>query len=413
MIEPMTYDYHKQCLTCNLSEHLRELADTWTGSFEGLKRELFNNHGIAISADALSNHKRFHADQQQVNLEEDTGSQEGIVDIDGVRYYKRLKKQWQLNTGEWRRSYEFIPVETTEQTLDFKSTIDHLTKVESKFEATFQPLIKKRRQVVVHTSDWQIGKVDSLGDSNTLIERVKESKDRVEDYIKDSGATTGVYADTGDIVEGFENTGAQAHTNDLSFVEQLELGILLTQDFVFGVASVLEHVDVATVPSNHAAWRRGKDYLGKPGDDFGLHILRQVERIAKMSDSISDRMTFHLPNPWDKSLSLDMGSEILGLTHGDDVNSPDQIPKWFASQVNGGTALAETTLLLTGHFHSTRIQTIGTQLNGKEKWWIQSKALDNGSAWFKNKAGVSEEPGVTVFCVDDDKGFDIGSLEIL
>lgn len=412
-MESMTYDYHKQCLTCNLSEHLREIVDTWTGSYEGLKRELFDNHSIAISADALSNHKRFHSDQVQVNLEEDTGSQEGVVEIDGVKYFKRLKKQWQLNSGEWRRTYEFIPIETTEPTVEFKSLVDHLTKVESKFETDFSPLIKRNRQVVVHTSDWQIGKVDNLGDSNTLIERVKESKENVEEYIKGSGATNGVYADTGDIVEGFENVAAQSFTNDLSFIEQLELGILLTQDFVFGVASVLDHVDVATVPSNHAAWRKGKDYLGRSGDDFGLHILRQVERTAKMSDAIGDRLTFHFPDMWEKGLTLDMGSEILGLTHGDDVNSPDQIPKWFAGQVNGGTALAETTLLLTGHFHSTRIQTIGTQLNGKEKWWIQSKALDNGSAWFKNKAGVSEEPGVTVFCVDDEKGFDIGSLEIL
>lgn len=410
----MTYDYHKQCLTCNLSEHLREIVDKWAGTYEGLKRELFDNHSIAISADALSNHIRFHANQQQVNLEEDSGSQEGIVDIDGVRYFKRLKKQWQLNTGEWRRSYEFVPVETEEKTIEFKSLIDHLEKAEERFDSSvdFTPMIPKKRYCVVQFADLQTGKVDSRGDSEALVERVAKFKEKMKDYITDSHASWGVFGDLGDVIENYDNTGSQAFTNDLSLMEQIELATLLEQDLIFTMSDLLEHVDVAGVPSNHGAWRRGKDYLGRPGDDWGLFILKQIERVAGMSDSLKNKLTFHYPGIHEKSLSLDLGSEVIGMTHGDEC-SQDQTPVWWAKQVHGGSPLSDATMLLTGHYHNFRLSNSGRKADGKMKWWLSGNSMDNGSAWWANKSGHDSSPGVTVFLVDEDKGFDLGSLEVL
>lgn len=405
----MTYDYHKQCLTCNLHETLRNMVDTWTDTYAALSRELFETHNIAISSDALSNHKRFHSDQQQVNVADDVLEEDGIVEVSGVKYFKKLKKQWQLHDGEWRRTYEYVPLQGTEPAIDFKSVID---RVEEAGKYSFSTPRPSTRTVVTQFADLQVGKVDSHGDSEVLATRVGKFKASMEEFIKDSGADNAVFVDNGDVVEGFENTDQQSFTNDLSIMEQIELATILEQELIMAQARLVNHVDVAGVPSNHGAWRKGKGYLGRPGDDWGLFILKQIERAFSFSDVYGEKTTFHFPNVWDKSLSLDLGSEILGITHGDDCGQ-DQTPTWFAKQVNGGTPISEATILLTGHYHNFRQQTIGTRPDGKSKWWLTGKSMDNGSAWFKNKSGNSESPGVTMFIVDEHTGFDPSSVTII
>lgn len=408
----MPYDYHKQCLTCNLDSRLRDMVDGWGGTYAALSRELFSTHNIAISSDALSNHKRFHSNQQQVNVSDDKEeTEDGVVEVNGVKYFKRLKKQWQLHTGEWRRTYDYVPVENTEPTLDFNSLSEHLRNA-SKPKVDFEPMIKKSRTVVTQFADLQAGKVGSRGDSNDLVNRVSEFKSKMVDYIKDSNADNAVFVDNGDVVEGFENTEQQAFTNDISLMDQIELATLLEFDLILTQMQNVKHVDVAGVPSNHGAWRKGKGYLGTPADDWGLFILRQIERTVKFSPEYQDRATFHFPEKWEKTLTLDVGSEILGMAHGDDC-SQDKTPEWWAKQVHGGSPLADATMLLTGHYHNFRLQNSGRRADGRMKWWLSGNSMDNGSDWWKHKAGHDSSPGVTMFIIDEDTGFDVKSLEIL
>ena len=48
---------------------------------------------------------------------------------------------------------------------------------------------------------------------------------------------------------------------------------------VTAIAAQHETVRVATCPSNHAAWRQGRDYLGRPGDDFGIDCHLSVRDV--------------------------------------------------------------------------------------------------------------------------------------
>lgn len=409
----MAYDYHKQCITCNLNETLRNMVDTWTDSYAALSRTLFDTHKIAISSDALSNHLRFHSNQEQVNVADDEGTDDGVVDIDGVKYYKKLKKQWQLHDGQWRRTYEFVPLQSTEPEVEFPSLIDYIAKTENNtINADFSVKTNRNYTVVTQFADLQAGKVGSRGDSEALVARVQESKARMLEYVKSSGAKNAVFVDNGDIVEGFENTAQQSFTNDLSLMEQIQLAALLEEDLILSQAKIVDHIDVAGVPSNHGAWRKGKDYLGRPGDDWGLFILHQIEHAVGMSDTFKDQVTFHYPDMWEKTLSLDVGSEVLGMAHGDDC-SQDKTPSWWAQQVHGNSPIADATILLTGHYHNFRAQNSGRRTDGRMKWWLSGNSIDNGSDWWKHKAGHDSSPGVTMFLIDEDKGFDIGSLTIL
>lgn len=275
------------------------------------------------------------------------------------------------------------------------------------------PLYDESTTKCVVFSDPQIGKSGSLGGTKELISRVAEIRGQLEDSLLYNPPKHSVFMDAGDIIEGFENVAAQQHTNDLSLMEQIDLAATMEFDLIRTLADSSETVDVMGVPSNHAAWRKGKDYLGKPGDDFGLFILKQVKKQFEMSEDYKDRIKFHFPEEWDNSLCLEVQGYGLGLAHGDQANRPDGIPQWWMGQVHGGQPLANADILVTGHFHHFRMMPTGRNRYGKSKWWLQAPTLDNGSDWYRNRAGEVSDPGLLTFDVGKDLGLDIRSVDIL
>jgi len=50
---------------------------------------------------------------------------------------------------------------------------------------------------------------------------------------------------------------------------------------------------------------------------------------------------------------------------------------------------------------------------GRSKWWLQAPTLDNGSDWYRNTKGDDSDPGLVIFEIDAETGFDFASLTIL
>lgn len=273
--------------------------------------------------------------------------------------------------------------------------------------------VEKDSTLVCAFADPQIGKSGSRGGTKELIERMSIIQDKLEEKADNFSGNRAVFMDGGDIIEGFENVAAQQYTNDLSLMEQIDLASTLEFSFIRSLADRVESVDVMGVPSNHAGWRRGKDYLGKPSDDFGLFILKQIRKQFDMNETYSDRITFHFPDEWDNSLNLEINGYGLGLAHGDQANNPEGIPKWWMGQVHGNQALAKSDILVTGHFHHFRMMPSGVNRYGKSKWWLQAPTLDNGSDWYRNKSGEDSDPGMLTFEVREGVGLDISTLDII
>lgn len=270
------------------------------------------------------------------------------------------------------------------------------------------------KTTVVLFADPQIGKAGSRGGTDELIERVAEKHSKLEGYIQKWNSSGAAFLDAGDIIEGFENTAQQQTTNDRTLMEQIDLAHTFELEFIDLLSKTHDKVDALSVPSNHAAWRKGKDYLGKPGDDWGMHVMKQVQKVY---DRYNDdhNVNFHYANEWQKSLVVDIQGYGLGLVHGDNVNKPEAIPQWWANQCHGGGPTATADILCTGHFHTLRIQPTGRNaLTGNQKWWIAGATMDNGSDWYANGMGGGDsDAGLVVFVIDKNKGFDIGSLELL
>lgn len=262
-------------------------------------------------------------------------------------------------------------------------------------------------------SDPQIGKTGSKGDTKALIERISVIREKLSNKVSETGADRAVFMDGGDIIEGFENVASQQFTNDLSLPSQLDLASTIEFDLIRVLADNLDNVDVMGVPSNHTGWRRFKDYLGNPADDYGLFILKQIKKQFGMSPDYSDVVDFHFPDQWDVSLNLMVRGYGLGLDHGYQVNNPNGIPGWWAKQTHGRQPVAESDILVTGHFHHFRMEQTGTNRFGKSKWWLQAPTLDNGSDWFRNKTGEESDPGLLIFEIEEGRGLDMSTVEIL
>jgi hypothetical protein len=313
--------------------------------------------------------------------------------------------QWkkQLPNGEWRTSY-FFKHRPKQSSLDLPSLYQAAAQKK-------RPLVKGDRRpitTVVALSDMQIGKTGSRGGTPELLDRVHEIRLRLEKHLKAIKPDHLVLAEVGDLFEGFESGGNPAFTNDLSLAQQMDMAGTEVFEFV----KLMERygpVDVVTVTSNHTAWRNGKQNLGNPQDDLGLFVHRQVEKVAKAAKL---NATWHFPAPYDEATILDVRGTVLGVVHGNHYG-PGGAPTYWSKMQHGGQPVGSSDILLTGHYHVlTIIPTGRNPYSGRAKWWLQSPTVDNGSDWFRNKAGQDSDPGVLVFNIDAE-GFNLQSLAVL
>ena len=324
--------------------------------------------------------------------------------------------RWQSANGEWLVSYRIQVVlrETVQPLEEFefdslrRQAFDKLTVRE---RSRIMPETERRRQVVVVPADRQVGKIGKRGGTPELLERVEAQRDRLYSYLLEMNPEKVVYGDVGDIVEGFNNVASQKFLNDLSLMGQLEAAGSIIEGDLQTIHSVVPTIEALTVPSNHSAWRDGKDYLGKPEDDWGIFTLKQVKKMLGYNSDYSD-ISFTLPDPWEISTSVNVFDFKLGFTHGDKC-SIDKTGDWWAKQNAGNSPLSGIHILNTGHYHTPRTQIIGTTSGNLPVWWLLAPTSDSGSDWWRHMAGHDSDPGLLVYTVYEDTGFDFGSMRIL
>jgi hypothetical protein len=261
--------------------------------------------------------------------------------------------------------------------------------------------------LVVLWSDLQLGKVDILGGTPELLERIEMTKARLAELVKREKPSQVIFADLGDTVENFQNTAAQQQlaTNDLSIMEQVDLATSLAWDHVRWLAEKVPKVTYASVGSNHCQWRSasGKP-IGKATDDWGVFIGRQLARLA--AETGHDHIKFLEPQPHHESLAVDVfedGFHLLGIVHGHQVSRPDRMPTWWRQQAFGAQPVADASILVHGHFHHLRIQEMGSVDRGEKaasRFLIQAPTMDNGSSWFRRFSGEDSQPGLAAFTLE-------------
>ncbi len=357
--------------------------------------EFDGNEGSAVTPGYESEPENFDAFLVDAGLDPD-----GIEVIPPVR-----TSRWQQQKdGEliWLTSYRF----------NFRRKASGLNLplllAEANKKVKLTPLAKPQPKcLVVLWSDLQVGKVDYRGNSETLVERVQLMQQRLVAQIKAEKPAKVIFADTGDVVEGFNNAAAmgQLQSNDLSIMEQVDLATTFAWQTLKQIAALVPDVTYASIGSNHCQWRIGREAVGKATDDWGIFIGRQL---ARLSGEAELGIKFLEPQPHDESLAIDVfddGFHILGLVHGHQVQRPDGIGDWWRKQAFGKQAVADATVLCHGHFHHLRVTELGSTNTGGSRFIVMASTLDNGSGWYRKTSGEDSVPGLVTLLLEQGVDF--------
>lgn len=264
------------------------------------------------------------------------------------------------------------------------------------------------RATVIVWADPQIGKTGSRGGTAELIERSTIIRQKLNALLGERPPARILLADAGDGIEGFESGGNPMFTNDLSLSGQLDTYGTELFEYV-NLAHGHAPVTVAGIPSNHAAWRNGKQNLGRPSDDLGLFMHRQVQ---KVTDASGMDVTWTRPAEYDESVAVDFYGTKVGIVHGNQFG-PGQAVTWWTKQAFGAQAAAQADILVHGHYHAFSASVAGRNpVTGRQRYCLGAPTLDNGSDWFRQVAGKDSDPGLMVFDITEN-GFDLSSLTIL
>lgn len=310
--------------------------------------------------------------------------------------------RWQRYDGEWLTAYRFL-FRRKAAGIDLP-----LTMAEARKTVKRAPLPKPEpRALVVMWSDLQVGKVDYRGGAADMVARVELMRARLVDMVKREKPERIVFADLGDVVENFSNASPmnQLQSNDLSIMEQVDLATSFAWETLRELHRYVDNITYATIGSNHCQWRVGREQVGKPTDDWGVFIGRQL---ARLSTEAGLGIKFTEPQPHDETLSLDVfgdGFHILGMVHGHQAKRPDAMPDWWRKQTFGGQAVSAANILIHGHWHHLRVTELGSTPRGTSRFIVMAPTMDNGSGWWKRIAGEDSVPGLGVFMLERGKDF--------
>ena len=311
----------------------------------------------------------------------DAGFDPAEIEIVGTPRTSR----WQTYHGDWLTSYRFT-FRKRNRDINLTTLLSEARKakpIETKSTGSDKALI-------VCPADLQVGKVGSRGNSKDLVARVLQSFDNIEKQARVMKPEKIYILDLGDIIESVSNKASlnQLESNDLSPMQQVDLAASLMFDLIKRLVKFAP-ITYGSVASNHCQNRVNGQQVGKPGlDDWGIVITQQLRRLTT---ELGWAVDYLIPQPFDEGFAFQYGVNTVGVIHGHQASRPEGIPTWWQKQSFGNQAIGQSVnLLLSAHFHHTRITELGEHSELGSKYWVQASTSDNGSDWYRNAMGGSD-----------------------
>ena len=311
--------------------------------------------------------------------------------------------RWQRYDGEWLTSYRFHFRRST-------AVVNlPLLLAEAKKRVKPKPIIQpEKRCLVVLWSDLQVGKLDHRGGLSEFCTRVELMRSRLVAKVKEQKPDRIVFVDCGDTIEGFDNKASanQLQSNDLSIMDQVDLATTYAWQTLRMLVALVPDITYASVGSNHCQWRVRGEQVGKKGnDDWGIFIGKQLARLAGEQDL---PIRFLRPQDHDESLCVDVfgdGFHRLGIVHGHQSANANAVADWWRKQAFGRQPIADSSILVHGHFHHLRVQELGSTLTGGSRFLVGAATMDNGSNWWRTSSGEDSVPGLVCFALEQGVDF--------
>ncbi len=258
--------------------------------------------------------------------------------------------------------------------------------------------------LVVALADFQTGKTDVHGGTVNLYKRVRSVYAQMEAELP--RYRTIIAADLGDIIENFMNVGSQRQSNDLNLTDQLEAAISLIWEGLRVLHSKCDNLIYVAVPSNHCEVRTGVGNKNRASsvlsDDYGIHVQRQIRRMAEMRPDVYGNMSFVCPSDYDAACTVKPSADdksVLFFEHGHVGGGASQakMRQRVKNMQAGRIAYAHmANIFVHGHYHTPEMYLVGDKT-----WVVGVSSIDSGSSWFTNMSGESAPSAVTSFVAKD------------
>lgn len=258
--------------------------------------------------------------------------------------------------------------------------------------------------LVVALADFQTGKTDVHGGTVNLYKRVRSVYAQME--VELPRYRTIIAADLGDIIENFMNVGSQRQSNDLNLTDQLEAAISLIWEGLRVLHSKCDNLIYVAVPSNHCEVRTGVGNKNRASsvlsDDYGIHVQRQIRRMAEMRPDVYGNMSFVCPSDYDAACTVKPSADdksVLFFEHGHVGGGASQakMRQHVKNMQAGRIAYAHmANIFVHGHYHTPEMYLVGDKT-----WVVGVSSIDAGSSWFTNATGESAPSAVTSFVAKD------------
>ena len=258
--------------------------------------------------------------------------------------------------------------------------------------------------LVVALADFQTGKTDVHGGTVNLYKRVRSVYAQMEAELPHY--RTIIAADLGDIIENFMNVGSQRQSNDLNLTDQLEAAISLIWEGLRVLHSKCDNLIYVAVPSNHCEVRTGVGNKNRASsvlsDDYGIHVQRQIRRMAEMRPDVYGNMSFVCPSDYDAACTVKPSADdksVLFFEHGHVGGGASQakMRQHVKNMQAGRIAYAHlANIFVHGHYHTPEMYLVGDKT-----WVVGVSSIDSGSSWFTNMSGESAPSAITSFVAKD------------
>jgi predicted phosphodiesterase len=428
------FDYHSQCITCNLRNSIANAIHDWfdTGlGYAEISRNMRTDYNISISPDALSNHLKFHSKQDneepvvstttyakapkgweaRVDLDGDTGEvtttpqkSDKLTDfsqiledfnIDSEEFEiegpARLSK-WQTFDGEYLTAYKFrIRKKTSVQDISYlldlvKNVVPH-DSVVSDGDYAF----------VFAAGDLQLGKSDADG-TEGIVKRYRESLQLAVNkaYELRNMYKTILISWVGDCIEGMVSQGGKnARRTELSTTQQAKLLRLLMTETIKAFAPLTDDLRVVSVPGNHDEAQR-EPVATDFSDSWAVDALVAVSEALSFNPEAFGHVKCEVV-PFDElTTTVEIAGSVITHAHGHQW-ARGKHWDWWRGQHWGDHEPGTADILICGHLHS------GVYEQQNFKHMVRTPAFEKESTYFRHRTGLVGNPSAVTFLTRNGK----------
>lgn len=285
-----------------------------------------------------------------------------------------------------------------------------LTEIRAAMRTPITPPKPRKNQptsaFLVAFGDMQIGKSEGNGIEGVLT-RIFDAVERsIESYQQNVAMGERyhevVLAQMGDIVEGvMGNYANQLHTVKLNKTDQEDLAMeVLTYIIERYRAEVGLPITLVTVNSNHGEQSRGggNKNLTSASDTVDRRLALDLQRFYELMEANGvkgPKVRFITPSD-NLVVPAVFAGVNMAFAHGHGIGARAKATTIQQellmydkelTETNGGVPFLPQ-IWITAHYHHFMVQDVGPYT------WIQTPALDGGSAWFTNMSGNYSRPGL-------------------